>query len=153
MRDDPFKDQWLHTEEDTTTKQKTIRFQNTISEKDCRGLTKINRQRKHEGFDRSLLKVKLCRNHLKGQCCSFPKKRTRKAVLRSRLFEGQTRAGRGRVLWKGLRRRSSKGQTEAGKGRVLGWKGRMRAENTWCALGWSWKLHLLSGSDAGAGIP
>ena len=44
----------LHTQEDTTTKQKTICSQNTISEKDCRDLTKINRQRKHEGFDRSL---------------------------------------------------------------------------------------------------
>ena len=43
----------LHTEEDTTTKQKTICSQNTISEKDCRDLSKTNRQRKHEGFDRS----------------------------------------------------------------------------------------------------
>ena len=43
---------WLHTEEDTTTKQKTIHSQNTRSEKDYRDLTKINRQRKHEGFDR-----------------------------------------------------------------------------------------------------
>jgi len=69
----------------------------------------------------------------------------REAVLQSRLFKGQTRAGRGSVLWKGLRKRSSKGQTEAGRGRVLGRKGRMRAENTWRALGW----RLLSGSDAG----
>jgi len=140
---------WLHTEEDTTTKQKTIRSQNTISEKDCRDLTNLNRQRKHEDFDKSLPKVKLCRNRLKGQCCSLPKKRTREAVLRSRLFKGQTRAGRGSVLWKGLWRRSSRGQTEAGRGRVLGRKGRMRAENTWRALGWSWRLRLLFGSDAG----
>jgi len=34
------------------------------------------------------------------------------AVLRSRLSKGRTRAGRGSVLWKGLRRRSSKGQLE-----------------------------------------
>jgi len=40
----------LHTKEDTATKQKTIRSQNTISEKDCGDLTKINRQRKHEGL-------------------------------------------------------------------------------------------------------
>jgi len=140
---------WLHIKEDTTTKQKTIRSQNTISEMDCRGLTIINHQRKHEGFDRSLPKVELCRNIQKGQCCSLPKKRTREAVLRSRLSKGQTRAGRGSVLQKGLRRRSSKGQSEAGRGRVLGRKGRMRAENTWSALGWSWRLHLLSGSDAG----
>ena len=32
---------WLHKKEDATTKQKTIRSQNTISEKDCRDLTKI----------------------------------------------------------------------------------------------------------------
>ena len=99
---------WLHTKKDTTTKQKTLRSQDTISEKDCRDLTKINRQRKHEGFDRSLPKVKpwLCptRNRLKEHCCSLPKKRTREAVLQSRLFKGQTRAGRGSVLWKGLRR-------------------------------------------------
>jgi len=96
----------LHTKEDTTTKQKTIRSQNTTSEKDCRDLTKIDRKRQHEGFDRSLLKVKLCpsRNCLKGQCCSIPKKRTREAVLQRRLFKGQTRVGRGSVLWKGLRR-------------------------------------------------
>ena len=86
---------WLHTEEDTTTKHKTIRSQNTISEKDCRDLSKINRQRKHEGFDRSLPEVKLCRNRLKGQCCSLPKKSTREVVLRSMLFKGQTRVGRG----------------------------------------------------------
>ena len=49
-----------NTEEDATTKQKTIRSQNTISEENCRDLTKTNRQRKHEGFDRSLPKVKLC---------------------------------------------------------------------------------------------
>jgi len=128
----------LHTKEreDTTTKQKTIRSQNTIHEKDCRDLTIIiNRQRKHEGCDRSLPKVKLCRNRPKGQCCSLPKKRTREAVLRSRLSKGQTRAGRGSVLRKGLRRRSCKGQTEAGRGRVFERKGRMRAENTWHALG------------------
>ena len=53
---------WSHTDEDTKTKQKTIRSQNTLSEKDCRDLTKINRQRKHEGFDRSLPKcVKIIR--------------------------------------------------------------------------------------------
>jgi len=125
----------LHTEEDTTTKQKTIRSQNTISEEDCRDLTLINRQRKQEGFDRSLPKVKLCRNRPKGQCCSLPKKRTREAVLRSMMSKGQTRAGRGSVLRKGLRRRSSKGQTEAGRGRVMGRKGRMRAEIMWRTLG------------------
>jgi len=119
---------WLHTEEDTTAKQKTIRSQNTISEKDCRDLTKINRQRKHEGFDRSLPKVKLCRNRPKGQCCSLPKKRTREAVLQSRLSKGQTRAGRGSVLWKGLRRRSSKGQPGVGRGRVFG---RVCEEGCW----------------------
>jgi len=59
---------WSHTEEDTTTKQKTRCFQNTISEKDCRDLC----QRKQEGFDRSLPEVKLCRNRPKGQCCSLP---------------------------------------------------------------------------------
>jgi len=102
---------WLHTKEDTTTKQKTIRSQNTISEKDCRDLTKINRQRKHEGCDRSLQKVKLCpsRNRLTGQCCSLQNKRTREAVLQRRLFKGQTRAGRGSVLWKGLRRICAEG--------------------------------------------
>jgi len=137
------RNKWLHTQEDTTTKQKTIRSQNTISEKDCRDLTIMNRQKKHKSFDRSLPKVKLCRNRPKGQCCSLPKKRTCEAVLRSRLSKGQTRAGRGSVLWKGLRRRSSKGQTEAERGRVLGRKGQMRAENTWRALGWSWRLRLL----------
>jgi len=102
---------WLHTKEDTTTKQKTIRSQNTISEKYCRDITKINRQRKHEGFDRSLPKLKLClsRNRWKGQCCSLPKKRTREVVLQSRLFKGQNRAGRGSVLWKGLRRMCEEG--------------------------------------------
>jgi len=97
---------WLHTKEDTTTKQKTIRSLNTISDVDCRDLTNINRQRKYEGFDRSLPKVKLCpsRNRLKGQYCSLPKKRSREAVLQGRLFKGQTRAGRGSVLCKGLRR-------------------------------------------------
>jgi len=75
---------WLHTEKDTTTKQKTTRSHNTIYKKDCRDLTIINCQRKHEGFDRSLPKVKLCCNRLKGQCCSLPKKRKREAVVRSR---------------------------------------------------------------------
>jgi len=82
---------WLHTQEDTTMKQKTIRSQNTISEKDCRDLTTINRQRKHEGFDRILPKVKLRRNHPKGQCCSLPKKRTREEVLRARTPFGRSR--------------------------------------------------------------
>jgi len=71
---------------------------------------------------------KLCQNRPKGQCCSLPKKRTREAVLRSRLCKGQTRAGRGSVLWKGLRTRSSKGQTGAGRGRVLG---RVCEEGCW----------------------
>jgi len=140
---------WLHTEEDTTTRQKIIRSQNTISEKDCKDLTIINRQKKHECFDRSLPKVKLCRNRPKGQCYSLPKKRTRETVLRRRLSKGQTRAGRGSVLWKGMRRRSSKDQTGAGRGRVLGRIGRMRAENTWRTLDRSWRLRLLSGSDTG----
>ena len=124
----------LHTEEDTTTKQETIRSQNTISEKDCRDLTQINRQRKHEGFD-SLPKVKLCRNRPKGQCSSLPKKRTRETVLWSRLCKGQTRAGRKSVWWKCLRRSSSKGQTGAGRWRVFGrvceegcWRGRCEYE-------------------------
>ena len=47
----------------------------TISEKDCRDLTKIKGQRKHEGFERSLPKVKLCRHRPKGLYCSLPKKR------------------------------------------------------------------------------
>ena len=64
----------------------------------------------------------------KGLYCSLPKKRTREAVLRSRLCKGQTRAGRGSVLWKGLLRRSSKGQTGAGRGRVLG---RVCEEGCW----------------------
>ena len=122
MRDDPFKDQMITHKRTTTTRQKTIRSQNTISEKDCRDLTNTNRQREYEGFDRSLPKVKLCpsRNRLIGQCCSLPKKGTREAVLQSGLFKGQTRAGRGSVLWKSLRRRSSKGQPGVGRGRVLG---------------------------------
>jgi len=93
-----------------------------------------------------------CRNRLKGQCCSLPKKRTREVVLRSRLFKGQTRAGRGSVLWKGLQRRSSKGQTEAGRG-VLGRKGRMRAENTWRRLsraGWRRREMMASLSKENA---
>jgi len=66
MRDDPFKDQMItHRRRELQRKQKTIRSQNTISEKDCRDLTKINHQRIHEGFDRSLPKVKLCRNRLR----------------------------------------------------------------------------------------
>ena len=120
MHDDPFKDQMITHKRRYYNETSTIRSQHTISEKDCRDLTKINRQRKHEGFDRSLTKVKLCRNRLKGQCCSLPKKRTREVVLQSRLCKGQTRAGRVSVLWKGLRRRSCKGQTWAGRGRVLG---------------------------------
>ena len=130
---------WLHTKEDTTTRQKIIRSQNTISEKDFRDLRKISRHRKYEGFDRRLPEVKLCRNRLKGQCCSLPKKRTREAVLQSRLFKDQTRAGRGSVLWKGLRRRSFKGQTGEEEGRVLGrlLKVKMRAENTLRVLGWT----------------
>ena len=125
----------LHTHKDTTTKQKTIRSQNNISQKDCTDLTIMNRQKKHQSFDRSLPKVTLCRNRPKRQYCSLLKKRTHEANLQSRLSKSQTRAGRGGVLRKGMRRRSSKGQTEAGRGRVLGRKGQMRAENTWRALG------------------
>ena len=58
----------LHTEEDTTTKQKTIRSHNTISGEDSNNK---NRQRKRECFDKGLPKVKLCRNRPKGQCCSL----------------------------------------------------------------------------------
>ena len=133
---------WLHTEEDTTTKHKTIRSQNTISEKDCRDLTKINRQRKHEGFDRSLPEVKLCRNRLKGQCCSLPKKSTREVVLRSMLFKGQTRVGRGskclversakKVFQRSNWSRKGKSLGKGLRSRLL--KGQIRAENTWRAL-------------------
>ena len=52
----------------------------------------------------------------------------REAVLQSRLLKGQSRTGRGSVLWKGLRRRFSKGQTGAGRGRVLG---RVCEEGCW----------------------
>jgi len=43
---------WLHTQEDTTTKQKTIRSHNTTPGEDCRDLTKINQQRKRVGCDK-----------------------------------------------------------------------------------------------------
>jgi len=148
---------WLHTEEDTTTKQKKIRSHQTISEKNCRDLSTwiITRKRKHEGFDRSLPKVKLCWNRPKERCCSRPKKRSREAVLRSRLCKGQTRAGRGSLLWKGLRKRSSKDQSGAGRGRVLE---RVTEEGSTCAegsdasrkyvtrVGSCWRLRLLLGS-------
>ena len=54
--------------------------------------------------------------------------RRKERVLRSRLCKGQTRAGRGSVLWKGLRRRSSKGKPGIGRGRVLG---RVCEEGCW----------------------
>jgi len=54
---------WLHTEGNATTKQKTIRSDNTTSGEDCDDLTKRNRQGKREGCDRSLPKncVKIVR--------------------------------------------------------------------------------------------
>jgi len=45
-----------------------------MSGEDCRDLTKINCQRKREGCDRSLPKVKMCRKCSKGRCGSLPEK-------------------------------------------------------------------------------
>ena len=78
----------LHTKEDNTTRQKTIRSQNTISEKDFRDLRKISRHRKYDWYKSP--EGQTVSKSFEGQCCSLPKKRTREAVLQSRLFKDQT---------------------------------------------------------------
>ena len=116
-----------YTQKKILQRNRKQRSHNTISEKDFRDLTIINRQRKRAGVDRSLPKVKLCRNHPKGRSCSPPKRRTREVVLRSKMSKGQTRAGRGSVLRKGCEEGLQKFQrsnwTWKRKGKSLGKEG------------------------------
>jgi len=132
----------LHTEEDTTTKQKTIRSHNTIFEKDCRDLTKINRQRKHEGFNRSPPTWNYVKIVRKGNAAFSRRKERAKrfyevGCAKIKLEqEGEVSCGPWKVCEEGLPKvkleRKGKSLRKGLRRRLL--KGQMRAENTWRAL-------------------
>ena len=133
----------IHAEEDTTTKQKTIRSHNNKSGEDCTHQTKINRQRKREGCDKVSRRsncVEIFRKS--GAVVARRKERARQfcevgcpKVKLEQSLEGE--ASCGKVCEEGLPKVKLQQEGEEsweGSAKKVA-EGQMREENSWRAFG------------------